>query len=165
MISNTLIFPAKKIRARIIADHVRAARYRGVVVFGCGNGAAALRDEGLYVVDVSPRGAISPNKWWTPTEIHECWPDLFDATSGHLPLWMMLDIGRAFRAHLGDLAGPLNIPTGSGETILCLQFSYSETEFIPVRNLDEATRYDPQAPLNPLVSFWADNQLRRSTNG
>src|SRR6266480_652677 len=119
--SKPLTFPHKQIRARVIADYVRQAGYKGVVVFTCGNAAKTLRDEGLEVVEVGPRGDLKTEKWWTMAEIHKAWPELFDATSGHLAVPLMGDIAKAYRAHLGELpVGRYSVPSGSGETILCL---------------------------------------------
>jgi len=147
-------FSAKKIRAQVIAEYIALAGYRGAVCFGCGNGAAAIRETGVYVLDISERGELEARKWWTPAEIHKCWPDLFDATSGHLPAFLMMEIGRAFRAHLGEIDGG-EVPTGSGETITCLRWAYPDKKFSPVYNLDRATQYDEQSPLNDLVKIRA----------
>ncbi len=149
----TLIqFPNKALRAKVIARYVQAAGYRGVVCFSCGNASAALEACGLYVVDIGPGGSLQAGQWWTPAEIHKAWPDLFDATSGHLPIPLMLDIARAYRTYLGELQGEYQVPTGSGETITCLRYAYPDCSFVPVYNLDRATRLEPNAPLNCIVS-------------
>src|SRR5437016_658912 len=128
--ARVLDFPAKRIRSRIIASYVRAAGYRGVVVFSCGNSAAALREQGLELIEVGPRGDLKTEKWWTPAEIHRTWPDLFDATSGHLSAPLMGDIAKAFRAHLGELPRVrYAVPSGSGETICCLRVAYPLLDF------------------------------------
>lgn len=148
-----LHFPHKQIRARVIADFVRAAGYRGVVVFTCGNAAKTLRDEGLEVTEVGPRGDLKTEKWWTVAEIHHAWPDLFDATSGHLNVPLMGDIAKAYNAHLGDLPeGRYTVPSGSGETITCLRIAYPLLTFDPTYNnaQPETTRH-PGAPLNGVV--------------
>jgi hypothetical protein len=150
-----LRFPNKKLRAKVIADYVRHAGYRGVVVFTCGNAAAALRESGLEVVEIGPRGDLKTEKWWNPSEIHRLHPDLFDATSGHLPACLMVEIGRAFREHLGDLpAGCYAVPTGSGETIMCLRAAYPDPAINFCAMYDNArpeTERDPQNPLNKFV--------------
>jgi hypothetical protein len=148
-----LIFPNKKIRAQVIARYVSAAGYRGVVAFSCGNATRELKAAGLWVLDISPDGDLSPSrKWWTPAEIHAAFPDLLDATSGHLPAPLMAEIAKAFRLHLGNLADAVyEVPTGSGETITCLRWAYPETIFMPVRNINEATAYNSAAPLNYVV--------------
>lgn len=140
------------IRASLIADYVREAGIRGVVCFGCGNGAAALRDAGLYVVDVGPRGSITPTRWWQPEEIRRAWPDLFDATSGHLPPPLMDRLAVALREFIGELPEPAYaVPTGSGETVVALCMAYPGTRFIARYGDTRETRYDPDAPLNTLV--------------
>jgi hypothetical protein len=66
---QALRFPHKQIRSRVIKDYVRAAGYRGVVVFSCGNSATALREQGLEVVEVGDKGDLKAGKWWTQAEI------------------------------------------------------------------------------------------------
>jgi hypothetical protein len=151
--SKPLHFPHKQIRAKVIAEYVRHAQYRGVVVFTCGNAAKTLRDEGLEVTEVGPRGDLKTEKWWTMSEIHRAWPDLFDATSGHLAVPIMGDIAKAYREHLGNLPhGRYSVPTGSGETIACLRIAYPLHTFDPAYDNDkpETTRH-PEAPLNAIV--------------
>lgn len=149
---NSLIFPAKKIRAEVIRAYVERAGYRGVVCFSCGNATRALRDAGLYVVDVAPGGSLQAGRWWDAAEIRRAWPDLLDATSGHLPAPLLREIAAAFKAHLGDLRGYYHeIPTGSGETLVCLAMAYPGHKFRPVYGQSDATQYEPQAPLNDLV--------------
>jgi hypothetical protein len=153
MKSKPLHFPHKKIRAQVIADFVRAAGYRGVVVFTCGNAAQTLRDEGLEVTEVGPRGDLKTDKWWTMAEIHRAWPDLFDATSGHLAVPLMGDIAKAYHAHLGDLpVGRYSVPTGSGETVTCLRIAYPLLTFdATYDNTKPETTRHPDAPLNAVV--------------
>jgi hypothetical protein len=150
-----LEFPHKQIRAKVIAEFVRAAGYRGVVVFTCGNAAKTLRDVGLEVTEIGPRGDLKTDKWWTMAEIHRAWPDLFDATSGHLTVPLMADIAKAYRAHLGNLpAGRYSVPSGSGETVTCLRLLYPLVTFDATYDNDkpETTRH-PDAPLNAFVEL------------
>ena len=150
---NTLIYPLrKKIRSKVIADFVRSAGYKGAVCFSCGNASQALIDEHIFVVDISDTGPLRAQAWFDPAMIRRIWPDLFDATSGHLPAGLMVKIAAAMRADLGPLKDrEYMVPTGSGETIVCLGIAYPETRFRPVYNLDRGTIYEPQAPLNDLV--------------
>jgi len=151
--SQPLDFPHKQIRARVIAEFVRQAGYRGVVVFTCGNAAKTLRNEGLEVTEIGPRGDLKTEKWWTMAEIHRAWPDLFDATSGHLAVPLMGDIAKAYRAHLGDLSvGRYSVPAGSGETVTCLRIAYPLMTFDPTydNSKPETTRHE-DAPLNAIV--------------
>jgi hypothetical protein len=132
MKSEELHFPHKSIRAKVIADFARSAGYPGVVCFTCGNAAQTLRDQGLEVTEVGPRGDLNPGKWWTIAEIHRTFPHLFDATSGHVPIPLLGDIAKAFREHLGDLpAGRYAVPSGSGETITCLRVAYPCSRLTP----------------------------------
>ena len=143
----------KKIRADVIATYIKNTGIRGVVCFSCGNASAALKNiPGLYVVDISKTGDLKPNRWWSCEEIRKCWPDLFDATSGHLPLWMMARIAESYYKFIGHL--PSNkylIPTGSGETIICLRLAYPNIEFNPIYNIGCGTEYNENAPLNKAV--------------
>lgn len=148
--NKLLVIPAKAIRARVIADYCRDAGYRGVVCFSCGNASRELKKL-VYTVDISDIGELRPGAWWTAAQIHKCWPDLLDATSGHLAVELMLLISQAFRDYLGELEDiDIRMPTGSGETILCLKMAYPDKTFIPVRNIDRPTMYEPKAPLNRL---------------
>lgn len=148
-----LNFPAKRIRSEVIAAHVRSSGLPGVVCFSCGNASRALKATGIYVVDVAPGGSLeSPSVWWTPSEISRAWPHLLDATSGHLPLWLVTRIGDAFKEHLGDIGrGPHRVPSGSGETVLALALAYLNADFVAVYGGSNATRYQEKAPLNMLV--------------
>ena len=150
---QALRFPHKQIRSRVIKDYVRAAGYRGVVVFSCGNSATALREQGLEVVEVGDKGDLKAGKWWTQAEIHRAWPDLFDATSGHLTVPLMGDIAKAFRAHLGELpAARYAVPSGSGETICCLRVAYPLLDFdAAYDDTKPETQRHPDAPLNAFV--------------
>jgi len=148
---------AKALRADLIAGYVRQAGLPGVVCFSCGNASAALRRVGLYVVDVSPSGDVEARRWWQPAEIARAWPHLFDATSGHLPLPLMAQLAAALRAAMGPLEpGPHDVPTGSGETILCLRWAYPGVAFRAVYGGTRATRYEAQAPLVQLVAAGGD---------
>ena len=157
----------KEIRSALIGRHVVAGGYRGAVIFSSGNAARALRswvgmNGNIYVVEVSPAGPLQPGKWWTPEEIHRAWPDLFDATPGHLPLPLMAQLARALAAQQGDLGqGPYLVPTGSGETILALRWAYPRTEFVAAYECGQGTEYDEEAPLNQLVA--AGGRVTRQT--
>lgn len=150
-----LRFPAKQIRAAVVADYMAAAGYGSCVCFSCGNAATALRRAGVEVLEIGPRGRLTPNGWWQPEQVRRVWPDRFDATPGHLPAFLMLRIGLAFRDHLGasvETEREWAVPTGSGETITCLRWAYPDTRFRALRDLDEATAFDPEAPLNRVVA-------------
>jgi len=162
-----LIFPAKRLRAELIAWHVKAAGLRGVVCFSCGNAAQALREEQLQVVEVGPRGELQTDRWWTATEIAAAWPDRLDATSGHLPWPLMIDIGKIFRGHLGRLSldHVYDLASGSGETLCCLAMAYPGLMLRACYDGSQAaTRWDPRAPLWPLVQELA-YEISGATSG
>lgn len=151
----TIPAPDKSIRSAIIADYVRLAGYRGVVCFSCGTASAALKSRVPYVVDVSPTGDLLPVRWWTPAEIRRAWPDLFDATCGHLPLHLMAAIANAFGVHYNGLfvdGQRYNVPTGSGETILCLRMEFPRVIFVPVWGATPGTKKNDDSLLVRLLS-------------
>ena len=149
-------FPSKTIRAWEIARYVEDAKCNGVVCFSCGNASRALRSTEIDVVDVSRLGGLSANRWWTDYEIKRVWPDRFDATSGHLPLPLMVRIAELYKRHLSALVeigdGPYFVPTGSGETIICLSIAYPKTELYALFNCEEGTEFCKDAALIPYVT-------------
>ena len=151
---NLLRFPHKKIRAGIIKRYMQAAGINCAVCFSCGNAAEALTNEGVDTLHIGPRGSLNPLKWWTQDEITKCFPTDFDATSGHLSVYLMQEIGSAYRDYLGDLNDDIiYVPSGSGETLVCLKLAYPDKNFVAVYNLDDATRYSEEAPLDRLVEI------------
>lgn len=148
--------PAKRLRAEIIAAYVWKAGYDGVVCFSCGNASRALKEMGLDVLDVSPSGDLEAKRWWTPEEIRRVWPNRFDATSGHLPCFLMVELSKALHRFLGDTledGKTCGVPTGSGETIVCLRWAFPGMCFVPIYGDNLATRREENAPLN-----WAVDQ-------
>jgi hypothetical protein len=166
--SPVLYFPAKKLRAQVIANFMRNSKLENAICFSCGNAAIALREElgASCVLEIGDKGQLQTTKWWTPAEIKAVWPNHFDATSGHLPLFLMVSIAKAFREHLGELKEPqYTVASGSGETIICLQMAYPACTFVAVYdNSNQATTRDNDAPLNSVVDgqfaveYW-HNQL------
>lgn len=152
-----LILPQRKqIRAAVIAQYVQAAGLRGCVCFSCGHASAALIEAGLYVVEVAPDGPLRAGRWWRADEIAKAWPDLLDATSGHLGPPLLLAYGRFLKQHLGDLGpGPYQVPTGSGETFVALCMAYPDTDFWPVYGRQPHLRREARAPLDALVQALA----------
>lgn len=151
-----LRFDNKGIRARVIAKHLREAGKfdNGVVCLTCGNAANALRNEGLQVVELGAQGALKPNRWLAPAEVARAFPTHFDATSGHLPVYLMAEIGKAYKKELGALPYMAAVPSGSGETVVCLALAYPGNKFVAVYdNEDPACVYNDQAPLNGLVAL------------
>jgi len=147
-----LRFDAKEIRSMVIKRYMKNAGIKRAVCFSCGNASIKLIEAGVDTIDISPSGVLVANKWWTPSEIKKVFKNEFDATSGHLPLHLMVDIGNAFRERLGDLTDPIYaVPTGSGETILCLNMAYPDIKFVAMTNLNAATSWSDDAPLSNLV--------------
>lgn len=148
---------AKHERALLIRDHLRDAHLPWrVLCLTCGNAAAALRGVGLQVVEVGPRGPLVPSRWLEPAEVAFMWPGLFDATSGHLSVGMMVQLGQRLRQLLGDDLPSLRVPTGSGETVVALALAYPEHRFTACYGRDTATQWNAKAPLNPLVAALCD---------
>lgn len=144
----------KKARSKIIAQYILEAEYRGAVCFSCGFAAQCLREEGVRVIEIGPKGILSANKWFLPSEIRRLWPDYLDSTSGHLPLWMMWSIAEEMRrdAALALLADEAyRVPTGSGETVTCLRLAFPHITFMPIYDVGEGTKHHPGAPLNGVV--------------
>jgi len=151
------ILPNKNIRTKVIVEYCKLAGITKVVCFSCGNASAALKQTKLNVIDISPPNPLISNKWWTPEEIKKAWPDRFDATSGHLPLFLMVRIAEEYKKFLQGLQKVISskeyidVPTGSGETILCLQMVYPNTKLNAVYNTNKGTKYNNNAPLNEIV--------------
>lgn len=150
-----LDFPNKRLRAEVIKDYLQNKKYDGVVCFSCGNATKELKNAGLNVIDVSPKGDFIPLHWFTPSEIKVMFPTYFDATSGHLGNDLMLLIAKRFKEFLGNIPQENYIPTGSGETLVCLKLAYPEKDFIAVYNLDSATEYNENATLNNYIKIFA----------
>lgn len=170
--TEVLRFPAKRLRAKPIAMYIRKAGYPGVVTFTCGHAADALREAllplGFHVLEVGACGVLQTDTWWTPAEIHAGFPHLFDATSGHLPVPLMYEIAQEFRTYFGNIGGHLTdnkqyvVPSGSGETILCLRMAYPHAAFMAAYDnaKPETTRDIENVAMNALidatfpVQFW-----------
>jgi hypothetical protein len=159
--------PQKRLRATVIRTHVKATNAAGVVCFSCGNAAEALREWGdLTVVEVGARGPLQTDRWWTMTDIAAAFPGLFDATPGHLPLPMMAEVGRRldvsyFREHPLGLEHEYKVPTGSGETLVCLKLAYPGAKLVTVYDDSKPeTCYDERNPLNNLVEALAERVER-----
>lgn len=150
-VKHLLRFPHKQIRAQVIKEYMEAGGYERAVCFSCGHAAQELADAGVDVLHIGPHGVLIPGRWFTQAEIHRDFPGFFDATSGHLPNDAMVALAEAYKAYLGPKYGIYYVPTGSGETVVCLKMAYPEAEFVAVYNIDEATEYSAQCPLNPLV--------------
>ena len=149
---DLLTFPHKQIRSKVIKGYI-SGNFDKVVCFSCGNAGRALENEGLDVLHIGEEGVLTPNKWFTMQEIAHFFPDYFDGTSGHLSNELMQLVGDAYKEYLGELPEVVYLPTGSGETLVCLKMAYPDVDFVAVYNLGKETEYSEYAPLNKLVEL------------
>jgi hypothetical protein len=153
---NLFSFDNKRLRSIAIAYYMRDNGYDKAVCFSCGNASRELRKAGVDVLDISPTGDLQALRWFTIGEVHRHFPTHFDATSGHLPMDCMKDVAWWYKSELRNIPDAINLPTGSGETLVCLKMAFPESRITAVYDLDDATRYEKGAPLNPLVLAMAD---------
>lgn len=149
-----LRFPHKQIRAQVIKRYMEG-KYSKAVCFSCGNAAQALDDAGVETLHIGAKGVLEPRKWFTQAEIHYIFPDYFDATSGHLPAEVMNLLAQAYKEYLGELPPLVYVPTGSGETLICLKTAFKAVDFVAVYNIDPATEYSESCPLNAFIRLLA----------
>jgi hypothetical protein len=145
-----LEFPERKrLRARVVSEYALAAGYRECICFSCGHASAALAE---FMPTFNPCEA-GLDHWYTPEEIHRRYLDRFDATSGHLPLFLMQRLAERFYYYLAPLdQGTVVVPSGSGETILCLKLAYPAVNFVAEYDNNKPwLRYEESAPLNAVV--------------
>lgn len=146
-----------KTEKRIRADVVRAYMGRNdipfAICFSCGNASRYLREAGVPRLDISPSGDLTANRWFTMEEIRRLFPHALDATSGHLPTDLMSEIADRLRAELSfDPDTEYVIPTGSGESAVCVKMAFPDVIFTPRYNDGgHATEYNEEAPLNGVV--------------
>ena len=151
-------FENKKIRSLAIQFYMKRYGFDKAVCFSCGNASRMLKEAGVKTLDISTTGDMQANRWFSIGEIKEAFPSYFDATSGHLPMDCMRMIADAFYRELYDkMPEAIYLPTGSGETLVCLKMAFPRTKITAVYNIDYATRYDEEAPLNGLVKLLADD--------
>jgi hypothetical protein len=153
----------KELRSLVIHDYLLESNYKATVIFSCGNASEQLKrilkSTDIKVLDIAPQGALSPSsKWWTPEEVHKFFPEYFDATSGHLPLFLMARISECMQREPARWLEEVPqenrrylVPTGSGETILTLRWAFPTIEFVPLYNVSIGSEYNTSAPLNQLV--------------
>ena len=149
-------FPNKKLRAWAIKAYMMEAGYDKAVCFSCGNASKALKDVGVDTLDISKNGDLYALRWFTQREIKTVFPNHFDATSGHLPMECMRLIAECYKDYIGELPDEINLPTGSGETLVALKMAFPNTKITAVYNLDDATEYDRCCVLNSLVQALAE---------
>lgn len=150
-----LIFNHKEIRSIAIKEYMRKAGFEKAVCFSCGNAARELEKQGVDVLHIGKYGDMAPNRWFTQEEISKLFPGYFDATSGHLPMSLMLDIAERYKERLQNVDDINDVPCGSGETLVCLKLAFPDKEFNAIYNMNEATEYSEDAPLNKLVELLA----------
>lgn len=136
----------KKIRAEVIKEYLNAIGQNKCVCFTCGNASRYLREQGVEVVEV-----INPDRWWEFSEI-QAYYKLFDATSGHLPIPLMVEIAKRLKTAIKRPRFKY-VACGSGETYICLRLAFPFYHFIPVYNIDKPTTFNAKAPLNGLVEI------------
>lgn len=144
----------KAIRAILIKMYMQKAGYKQAVGFSCGNGNAALKKIGVDVLDISNYGELRANKWWKPEEINKHFPAHFDATSGHLSVYLLNELGKLLKQYIGNLDknSKYLVPSGSGETVVALKLAYPQIHFIAVYSkTNPSTLYEQNAPLNTVV--------------
>lgn len=155
-------FDNKRLRSIAIKNYMNENGYDKAVCFSCGNASRELAKAGVDVLDISPSGDLEARRWFTIADVHSCFSGFFDATSGHLPMDCMKMVAMKFKDALGEIDGPINLPTGSGETLVCMKIAYPTIAISAVYGLDDATKYDEQAPLNDLVVALADEIIFNS---
>lgn len=159
MAAPILKFPAKELRAEVIVDYVKGAgTYKGIVCITCGHSGDALiasanGECGDIVVIVPEEG----DGWISMEQIARDYPGYFDASSGHLPLWLMQRIGDRFKKYFNEYPqtrhSEMRLPTGSGETIIELFMGMDDIEgFSALYDYNRGSKYEAKAPLNNMVS-------------
>lgn len=143
----------KRIRAEVVRAYMTRCGISYAVCFSCGNASHYLKEAGVSLLDISPQGDLTANRWFTMEEIRQRFPQAFDATSGHLPTDLMREIAERLRAELTfDTDTEYIIPTGSGEGVVCLKMAFPDILFTPqYNNSDPATEYNDESPLNAVV--------------
>lgn len=159
MEAELLRFPHKAIRAKVILQYMLQNGIKKAVCYSCGNASRALKMAGVDVLDISPDGDMVSQRWFQPSEIKKWFPDCLDATSGHLSVELMAQVAQAYREYLFNLPKVNYVPTGSGETIVCLKMAFPEKKFVAVYDIDEATAWSAEAVLNDLVKAVADRVI------
>lgn len=66
------------------------------------------------------------------------------------------EVAKAYKDYIKNLPGEINLPTGSGETLVCLKMAFPYAKINAVYNIDDATLYNKEAPLNVIVGLLAE---------
>lgn len=143
----------KRIRAEVVQAYMTRCGISYAVCFSCGNASRYLKEAGVSLLDISPQGDLTANRWFTMEEIRRRFPKAFDATSGHLPADLMGEIAERLKREFNfEQDTEYIIPTGSGEGVVCLKMAFPDILFTPqYNNSDPATEYNDESPLNAVV--------------
>lgn len=106
---------------------------------------------------IAPNGVFSPNRWLSPSEIRAIFPNYFDATSGHLPLDLMVRIALKLQGTYSPPCSSLEVMSGSGETAIILKMAFPHLYIVPLWGDDEATRYEENGNLNLFLRCFFKN--------
>ena len=91
-------------------------------------------------------------------EIRAFFPNVFDATSGHIPIDLINEIARRIKKEIHPIDKQYIVETGSGETLLVLSIAFPEIKFKPEYNTNKATAFNKEAPLNDLIAAISKTQ-------
>lgn len=147
---------AKRIRAYVIRRHMKEHGFDRAICFSCGNATRALKSAKVDTLAIAPGADLAPtDRWFTISEIRDALPGYFDATPGHLPMDVMNRLAAAYRIAFADVFCSVTdfvVPTGSGETIICLKMAFPSVNFAAMwDNSSPATTFDDRAPLANIV--------------
>lgn len=155
-------FPHKKLRAEVIVDYVSKTPYKGIVCITCGPAGDALK---VAVKEKNIHLIVLENlpKWLSMEDIANEYPGYFDATSGHLPLWLMQRVADRFRYYFNKNPteipdeGYWRVPTGSGETLFELSLmglsdTNTKSDYVALYDYNKGSKYESEAPLNNAVA-------------
>lgn len=124
-----LNFDFKLHRAILIAS-VFKGKKMPIVCLTCGNAAVTLRmncDGEILELGPGVNAVMKPNKWLRPHEVAQMFPNHFDATSGHLPFWMLVILAGSLREKESKyLVGEdkILVPSGSGESAVIAKLAF-----------------------------------------
>ena len=154
-------FIEKQERSCVIRRYLDQLKTDRCICFTSGNSAKFLRELNVDVISVGDNEGLIANRWFDVFEIAKF--NLFDATSGHLPITLMVGIATMLRINpqlsfLETHQDAIELPSGSGETLVCLKMAFPHLKIIAKYNCKEnpkATAYNKEAPLNKIVVFLA----------
>ncbi len=155
MIHREINTVEKEVRAVVIKEYMAEAGLDECVCLTCGNASRYLRAEGLNVEEL-----IEPEDWYTESMIYGKWGryGLFNATSGMLSAELMMRVAERMKEiYKEDMKwiGEMEVVCGSGETFVVMKLAFPEVVMSAVYNVDAATRWHKEAPLNGLVEALA----------